>query len=413
MGLLDLFSESTPEQKQQEIRDFNMTYSQPYYDQQMAQQQQDRASQWIRDNQDLVIGAKASAPRLSDRLQEQLGSEDPSQPWANELKTVPAQEATGFEAGEPTRAFLERRNAAMMGSGIPSLMEQGMSNSRGVMDSVNSQINTIAGKRFDVNNRVPAEATSPYTNVYTSEDGTRWGFNKNTGKDEPIPDSAKVRNGQQQQMSVYDDENNLIVQMGEGGGETNTAPTKNKLQAAIFDATGSLDMLNRLHKLSVDVPKTYWNKFKSFSLAEMEKLGKNLNKEDQKAVGDYTRFRAVATRQVAAFVKSISGATVTPQEYERLNATMPNADMSHTEFQSALDETIQLQKMIIARAVHSQRLGLDPKGGKFKLDSMEQIMDQRLNDLMKEYDSANPDADKKTRKEALRVQMNEEFGGIY
>jgi len=156
MGLLDFFQEATPEQKQQEIHDYKMRFGNQYHDEVMAnrqaQQQQQAEAQWMRDNQDIMMGVRASAPRLSDQRQAILGDEDPNQPWSQELKNVPAQEATGFYAGEPSREFLEQRNQAMAASGVGSLMKQGQSNSGRVMDSVQSQINTIAGKRWDKNN---------------------------------------------------------------------------------------------------------------------------------------------------------------------------------------------------------------------------------------------------------------------
>ena len=152
MGLLNFFKEATPEQESQEAHDYNMRYSQPYFDQQQAAIQQQQANQWYRDNQDIMMGVRASAPRLSDQMHEQLGEEDPNQPFAQELKTVPAQEATGFYAGDPSREFLEQRNQAMIASGIAPIVTEGSANSRSVMDSVNSQINTIAGKRWDKEN---------------------------------------------------------------------------------------------------------------------------------------------------------------------------------------------------------------------------------------------------------------------
>ena len=144
--------------------DFNMRYDQKYYDRAVADQQRQGAAQWIRDNQAMMMGQQATPAMRRPSVeagQEVLGSPEQIFPMPNNAMRgqsiadieQPAQEATGFIGGEPSREFLEARNQAMIGSGYQSLMDQGFSNSKSTMDSVNSGINAIRGKRWDLDNK--------------------------------------------------------------------------------------------------------------------------------------------------------------------------------------------------------------------------------------------------------------------
>ena len=160
--------------------DFNMRYDQKYYDRAVADQQRQGAAQWIRDNQAMMMGQQATPAMRRPSVeagQEVLGSPEQMFPMPNNAMQgqsiadieQPAQEATGFIGGEPSREFLEARNQAMIGSGYQSLMDQGFSNSKSTMDSVNSGINAIRGKRFDVTNREPADRK-----MYQAADGFKY-----------------------------------------------------------------------------------------------------------------------------------------------------------------------------------------------------------------------------------------------
>jgi hypothetical protein len=73
-----------------------------------------------------------------------------------------------------------------------------------------------------------------------------------------------------------------------------------------------------------------------------EKLtGKSLTPEVAAQAQQYYDFRIQTTQALNSYIKSITGAQAAVAEYERLQRSFPNMDMSPTEFLSALRESVK------------------------------------------------------------------------
>lgn len=77
--------------------------------------------------------------------------------------------------------------------------------------------------------------------------------------------------------------------------------------------------------------------------------------EDQAAIAQMATFKTVAFDNLSQTLKEMSGAAVTPQEFERLKMSLPNPGTgifdgdSPAQFDAKLNQSIKMQKMAIAR----------------------------------------------------------------
>ena len=150
------------------------------------------------------------------------------------------------------------------------------------------------------------------------------------------------------------------------------------------------------------------------------KLGGTLSPEVQKQLGEFAKFRSSAVNNLNAILKEVSGAAVTPQEYERIQSDQPTAGTGIFDgddpisFKSKMEATTARLKAAMARLNFMRANGL-----KFDRDNLDQFMSleevpDRIRKRGKEIEgqirSSNPSIDPSALQDLTKKKLKREFG---
>lgn len=189
-----------------------------------------------------------------------------------------------------------------------------------------------------------------------------------------------------------------------------TKPTVNKLQESIVSAQDRLDRLNAT--LSTYKPEFLQAKglIKGKTGEVLEFLGGNLDPETKKFLSEYSEFRANAANDFNQTLRELSGAAVTPGEFERAQKGAPSAeDRSPTQFEAKARATSKTISRAILRANYALKNGIGTKSVEelsklIPLEAVDAIYEARVNEI---FDELGGTDDK--RREAIQ-RANQEFG---
>lgn len=137
-----------------------------------------------------------------------------------------------------------------------------------------------------------------------------------------------------------------------------------------------------------------------------------------KELSRFAAFRSASVNNLNTILKELSGAAVTPQEYERLKNDVPQAGTGvfdgddPVSFRSKLDRSMQTARSAIARYNFMRSKGLQ-----FDRDSLDQFLS--LDDVPAAYNKRGAEiksqlqksgADEKTIDQSVRRKLKQEFG---
>lgn len=165
-----------------------------------------------------------------------------------------------------------------------------------------------------------------------------------------------------------------------------TTPTATEVQKELI---GLQDQSARLDEIGKKFDPEYLKvgpRIGNALTATQERLGMEVSPEAQADLGNFTSFRSDAIANLNQILKEQSGAAVTTQEYERLQAALPQAGTgimdgdSPTQFQAKLKATTQRLKMANARKAYllSKGIPFDIQAGNtggVSLENMPEIID--------------------------------------
>ncbi len=208
------------------------------------------------------------------------------------------------------------------------------------------------------------------------------------------------------------------IQTGGGGGLAK--PTVNQLEERTMNAATQLgriaDIKQRFKSRFLQVP----TRMQMLANSWTAKAGGTLSPEQTRELNGYASFRSAAVNNLNTILKELSGAAVTPQEYERIQNDAPAAGTGifdgddPVSFQSKLDRTEQTLKMSIARFNFMRARGLN-----FDRDSLDQFMalddvpaaiDARGAEIEQQLQQRNPKIDPQSLQQGVRQQLKREFG---
>lgn len=146
----------------------------------------------------------------------------------------------------------------------------------------------------------------------------------------------------------------------------------------------------------------------AFRERNLESLGVGeLSEEQRTSLREYTTFRRNTTNNLSRFVQELSGAAVTPQEAERLSASLPTIDDSPTEFQAKLNASIMEANRALARFNFALKNGLDPLNSGIPLAAIDTLIDSTADDLRRELQGTVPAEELDA---AIETRLRETFG---
>lgn len=174
--------------------------------------------------------------------------------------------------------------------------------------------------------------------------------------------------------------------------------TQSEREDAIISADATLDQIAKTMDTFNPDFMTYAGKLKQFSLKQMEKVGIDLNEQDQKYLGEYTRFTQNSIDMLNRYINEITGAAIgAGQEEERLRQGIPDAqNMSPTQFMNAIEnkmQSLQVERWraaeTIERGIPLTRMSLTEVENKIKDGSLIDKAAQRIIDRNPEITQAD------------------------
>ena len=156
----------------------------------------------------------------------------------------------------------------------------------------------------------------------------------------------------------------------------------------------------------------------SWSAKAGEALGGKLSAEQRSELSRFAQFRSASVNNLNTILKELSGAAVTPQEYERLKNDVPQAGTGifdgddPVSFKAKLDRAQQTARAAIARYNFMRSKGLN-----FDRNSLDQFLS--LDDVPAAIDQRGAEIEGRLRKsgadpntidQQVRRQLKQEFG---
>lgn len=197
-------------------------------------------------------------------------------------------------------------------------------------------------------------------------------------------------------------------------------PTVNQIEERTLNATTQLgrlnDIMQRFDPKFLDIT----NRMKMTGASWTAKFGGKLKPDDEKELGRYASFRSAAVNNLNTILKELSGAAVTPQEYERIQNDQPVAGTGifdgddPVSFKAKADRTTRSLKSAVARLNFMRAKGLNFDRGSLdqfmSLDDVPAIIEQRGAEIERDLKAANPKADPMSIEKRVDQQLKREFG---
>lgn len=197
-------------------------------------------------------------------------------------------------------------------------------------------------------------------------------------------------------------------------------PTVNQIEERTLNSVAQLGRLADIEKRFDPKFLDIGNRMKMMGAAWTAKAGGNLAPEIKSELGRYAAFRSGAVNNLNAILKEVSGAAVTPQEYERIQNDQPVAGTGifdgddPVSFQAKMKRTTGALKSAVARLNFMRNRGLN-----FTRETMDQFMsledvpgaiDRRGAEIEQQLRQANPSADPMSIEKNVHQQLKREFG---
>ena len=197
-------------------------------------------------------------------------------------------------------------------------------------------------------------------------------------------------------------------------------PTVNQIEERTLNSTGQLGRLNDIMKRFDPKFLDISSRMKMMGASWTSKFGGKLPTDVESELGRYASFRSAAVNNLNTILKEMSGAAVTPQEYERIQNDQPVAGTGifdgddPVSFKAKAERTTTSLKAAIARYNFMRTRGLNFDRGSLdqfmNLEDVPAVIDQRGAEIEQQLRQANPKADPMTIEKNVKQQLKREFG---
>ncbi len=241
-----------------------------------------------------------------------------------------------------------------------------------------------------------------------------------TGADLGLSDPAlanaaiEVQYGENNQIVDYQvlskGDTNVNVNTGEPqiGGQELTKATLNTLQDEVISTSENIARLSQINATFDERFLQLGTRLQEFGGRIKDFLGR-ATPEDKALIAEFQDFKATALDNLNATLNQLSGAAVSPQEFERISKALPNPGTglfdgdSPTQFMAKLRRAIRDVKLARARANFILSGGgslEDIQSGKLSINGMAKIMQDQIN----AWDKAG------FSKDQIRIKLRDTFG---
>lgn len=208
------------------------------------------------------------------------------------------------------------------------------------------------------------------------------------------------------------------------GGVNLAKPSVNTLEERTINSAAQLARMGEIEKRFkpqfLEIPKRFRMLGLSWSAKLGSQLGGKLSQQQTVELQDYASFRSASVNNLNTILKELSGAAVTPQEYERIQNDQPVAGTGlfdgddPVSFKSKLDRTKDTLKSAIARYNFMRTRGLDfPKDQLdqfLSLDDVPAAYERRGEEIERDLRQKNPTIQPQALEELSARQLKREWG---
>lgn len=193
--------------------------------------------------------------------------------------------------------------------------------------------------------------------------------------------------------------------------------TRTTLEGNQFNAQETLSSLNDIQRQFRPEFQQIGPRISARWASIRDRAGVGLSPRDTQFLQEFSAYRASAMNNFNQILRAMSGAAVTPQEYERLRAVLPDAGTgvfdgdSPAEFQAKLDRATESTRRAIMRHNWALSRGLN-RSEQFGIELQEipQIYERRAREIEAEIRTGNPGLQRDQLRQQTRAQLFREFG---
>jgi len=302
---------------------------------------------------------------------------------------------------DPRQTQLMERNFAMNTSGMPKLMEQGLSDSSSMQGDIMSMVKDEYKAGY-----TPRKADTSLEQLTQYRDRVLASGGDTTDVDNAIAKASQKSGGVQ--LTTGADGSVSFSMGGPEGMAPITKTQQNKIQDKRYNATERLDELSAMSNSLDNDFLTWQGKAKEYGLSLAEKFGVDLKPEQQDYVQRFGEFRANSVNNLAQYIKSISGAAVTEEEAKRLTKGLPNADDSVSQYKGKMRAVRRQAKFAIIRSIYAEKSNMNPLEGDISIWKMEDLYNRRGDALLEKM--IGQGMTKEEARPLVFKQLKEEFG---
>lgn len=197
-------------------------------------------------------------------------------------------------------------------------------------------------------------------------------------------------------------------------------PTVNQLEERVLNSATQLGRLADIEKqfdpAFLEIPKRMQMLGQSWSA----KFGGKLSKQQTQELGRFAKFRSASVNNLNTILKEMSGAAVTPQEYERIQNDAPVAGTGifdgddPVSFKAKLERTKSSLRNAIARQNYMRARGLnfskDDLDLFLSLDDVPAAYEKRGDEIEATIKQRNPGITPQALEEETAIQLKREWG---
>jgi len=210
-------------------------------------------------------------------------------------------------------------------------------------------------------------------------------------------------------VSVYSGPNNPQAQ---AQAAQPAQAVRSEIDQRIVDNTQRLGRLQEIATRFDPRFLQYGTQIQNWGRGIAERFGANLSPDARRDMQDFEQFRQTVSDEFNQTLRAMSGAAVTPSEFERMRAAAPSLDDSPTQFQAKLRSTLENIALANARLHYYRAQGIRPTfntdGGVSSLDNMRGLIQARGDVIANTLRGQGMAPDEVSRR--VREQIQTEFG---
>jgi hypothetical protein len=213
------------------------------------------------------------------------------------------------------------------------------------------------------------------------------------------------------------DAGKALLEASGAGAERFGKEGQNLLDKKTIDATSHISRLRSVEQAFnpkfLQIPQRLgfaWTSLKA-------KVG-SLTPDQAQPLAEFAEFRRASVENMSRLLNELSGAAVSPQEYDRIRNTQPDAGTGIFDgddpvtFQAKMNGVVRDQKRAIARYNYLRQQG--PQGKNpwdvMGLDEIDKVINRRGAELNQQLKQANPKAAPAVIDQEVKAQLSREFG---